>query len=271
MKRLVFALSILLCISVFAGCNGYTQTSKAPVLAERLEGIYRGEGNDGEIILQIYWIDDRLIAEIEEEYAAYYAMELFWTDADLIYSDSATEAEFYSFSFSGFSGFGEYFEENEKLGVALTDSGLDQTKDGNITAFVRDEFAQPIHIYDRYSEFFYEEKPEKHYPDKLIGKWHSVSADGHGIYLCLEENGSFTWCEKQENQPIRMYTGLGLLEEETQSLRLVCERVGYASMPFQYTLKCSIDRERIHLEGTENEDPILPGAEAVFTRLTDKE
>lgn len=240
--------------------------------AEQLVGIYKTYSEEnGETILQIYQIQNRMIAEVEEEYAAYYAME--WIPVDSQKTDNGTESEQYTvYTFSGFSDFGAYWDSGRQITVTLTDTGFEMTdENGDLTAYIRDEGAEPIHIFHRYSWFFQEIAAET-IPDSIIGEWTGASTDGYTMSLQLDADGSMIWCCKKEGEPISVHIGVAAADRETETIKTVTEKVGWADMPWQYDMEYTFDPDGKLILKNPDFGGLLPGDESVgFIKLTDKE
>ncbi len=236
--------------------------------AKQLVGIYKTYSEEnGEVIMQIYLIQDQLIAEVEEEYAAYYAME--WMAVDSPKGDNGTASkEFTAYSFSGFSNFGEYWDTVQQITVTLTDAGIEMSAvNGKTTVYTRDEASAPIHVPDKYCELLQDTADAS-----LAGNWIASADDGYTIFLQLDSVGNMIWCCKKDGEPIELYIGGAAVSSEAGTVQTISERVGWAQMPWQYNFEYSFDADgRLILKNTEP-DGLLPTECAVgFIKYTDKE
>lgn len=276
-KRRTYVAAVLLFAVLLAGCEYVPESpgndtveltenltenqtgEENNFFADRLAGIYKTYSEqNGEVSMQIYHIQDRLIAEVEEEYAAYYAMEWMPVGSPNVNDDRASR-DFTVYSFSGFSIFGEYWDDVRQITVTLTDNGFEiADKDGEITVYTRDGTSAPTHDTEKYSGFF-----EDTVHAALIGEWSASTNDGHSVFLRLDADGNMIWCCKKEGEPIELYIGVAAADSESGMLHTVSERVGWAGMPWQYDFgyTCGTDGKLI-LRNTEQDGP-LPTSEAV--------
>lgn len=277
-KSRICIAAVLFLSVLFSGCE-YTSgspitdtTKQTEVITDsftkKLVGIYKTHSEEnGETIMQIYLLGDLLIAEIEEEYAAYYAME--WIPTDSPKSDNGTASkDFIAHSFSGFSNFGAYWDTVRQITVTLTDTGCEiEDRNGKITAYTRDDTAAPIHIPDKYSELLQDTADTS-----LAGTWTVSADDGYTMFLRLDSEGNMIWCCKKEGEPIKFYIGTAAVSPETGTIQTISERVGWAQMPWQYDLDYSYDPDgKLTLKNIEP-DGLLPTDHAiVFVKQTDKE
>jgi len=277
-KSRIYIAALLFVSVLFSSC-GYT--SPGPVtdtagqteemtdtFAKQLVGIYKTQSEEnGETILQIYLLGDLLIAEIEEEYAAYYAME--WVPTDSPKKDnSMASRKFTVHSFSGFSNFGAYWDTVPQITVTLTDTGCEMIdENGNRTVYTRDDTAAPIHIPDKYCELLQDTADAS-----LAGIWTAATDDGYTMFLQLDSEGNMIWCCKKEGEPVRFHIGIAAASTETGTIQTISERVGWAQMPWQYDLEYSYGTDgKLTLKNTE-QDGLLPTDHAVvFMKQTDKE
>lgn len=237
---------ILLSLVLFTNCTYLGDTSKEttpePIpeitnsFAERLVGTYRTTSEEnGETILQIYQIQECLIAEVEEEYAAYYAME--WVPDPLRITGNDTESkDFTVYTFSGFSNAGAYWDSTNQIMVTLEENVLKiEEEGGNTTSYIRDEGIEPIHDPRRYTEFF--ENVSDH---ALIGQWSTVSAEGYELYLRIDSDRTMLWSCRKAGQPVEVYIGGISAEQESGKIQIIAERVGWAQMPWLFELQYTI-------------------------------
>jgi len=263
---------------LFAGCESgpdnldtAEQTEEiTDSFAKQLVGIYKTYSEEnGETIMQIYLIQDRLIAEIKEEYAAYYAME--WIPVDSPKGDNGTASEkLTAYSFSGFSNYGAYWDFGRQIIVSLTDMGFNITdENGNTTVYIRDESIEPIHSPERYDWFLMEFTAEI-IPYSLIGQWTRDSSDGYTMFLQLDPDGSMIYCCKKEGEPISVHIGVAAVENGT--IKTVTEKVGWAEMPWQYDIEYTFAPDGSLILKNPEFGGLLPTEDAVrFIKLTDKE
>ncbi len=291
MKKMNFMLTAALLFSVLTGgCAvsdppygndnpAVTEISvqQSPSLMEKFVGIYRTEGKEnGRTVLEIYRIGDTLIAEAEQEYAAYFAAELI-PDTPAALSDSAAEeAGFTVYAFSGFSNFGAYWEETPQITLALTDSGLSlREADGTSVEFQRDTMLDPLHIPDRYAEILTEFSGEA-YPETMCGTWTAETWGNHSIILRMNRDGTLLWYCKTTGEPVRMHIGCGTVIREKAGtgglLTVVTERVGYGAMPMQYTLAYELTGMGLLLLRNMEPDGLLPTEDEIaLTQYTEQE
>lgn len=236
--------------------------------AKQLVGIYKTNSEEnGETIMQIYLIQDRLIAEIEEEYAAYYAME--WIPVDSPKGDNGTASrKFTAYSFSGFSNLGAYWDTVQQITVTLTDTGFEMADgNGKTTVYTRDEASAPIHVPDKYCELLQDTADAS-----LVGNWIASADDGYTIFLQLDSMGNMIWCCKKEGEPIELYIGGAAAFPKTGTIQTISERVGWAQMPWQYDLDYSYNLDgKLTLKNTETDGLLPTDREIVFIKQTDKE
>ncbi|MBE6599470.1 MAG: hypothetical protein E7638_08520 [Ruminococcaceae bacterium] len=250
-----------------------TEETAVVSFAEQLTGIYKTYSEEcGEIRLQVYWMDDNLIAEAEEEFAAYYAMELLPDEPEMLGRDGVREVNFTAYMFSGFSNQGAYWDSPESVAVVLTDVGFNMIKsDGTAVEYIRDDGAVPIHETGKYAVYL-SDMGEGSPIGSLEGEWTASGEDGYNITLRIDANGTVLWCCKRESEPIVIHTGMALVDETAGCIQTMTERVGWADMPWLYNTRYGFDGDgRLILENTES-DGLLPTDRAiVFTKLTEKE
>jgi len=277
-KTRICIAAVLFLSVLFSGCE-YTSETPLTVtadqteaitnsFAEKLVGIYKTHSEEnGETIMQIYLIQDQLIAEIEEEYAAYYAME--WTVADSSMNDNGTaRKDFTVHSFSGFSNFGAYWDTVRQITVTLTDTGFTlEERNGITTEYMRDNTADPIHIPEKYIELFQDTADTS-----LAGTWTASTDDGYNMFLQLDSEGNLIWCCKKEGEPIEFHIGIAAAYPETGTIQTISERVGWAQMPWQYDLDFSYAPDgKLTLRNIESDGLLPTDHEIVFYKQTDKE
>ena len=235
-------------------------------LAERLAGIYRGESEEnGETILQMYRIGGMLIAEVQEEYAAYHAAELIPADPEILTDPEASEAAVTAYRFSGFSADGAYWEDPETVTVALTESGLTWTEaDGSVMEYTRTDSAEPIHTAARYEELP-EAFPVPSYDPALTGRW-EAEADGCRMILRLDEDGTLCWFSKKEGEPVSVHIGVWYIETDSGCLVTVTEKVGWAQMPWMNRTVCTETDKGLLLKNEEAEGLLPTDGTVEFVR-----
>lgn len=277
-KHRICIAAVLFLSILFTGCeslldNPDTDTAEhreeiTDSFAKQLVGIYKTHSEEnGETIMQIYLIQDRLIAETVEEYAAYYAME--WIPVDSTKGDNDTSSKNYTaYSFSGFSNYGAYWDTVRQITVTLTDTGFEMADgNGKTNVYMRDETSAPIHIPDKYSELLRDIADSS-----LVGSWSASTDDGYTMFLRVDSEGNLIWCCKKEGEPIELHIGIGAAFPKTGTIQTISERVGWAQMPWQYDLDYSYDLDgKLTLKNIES-DGLLPTDHAiVFIKQTDKE
>lgn len=282
-KRLITA--VLLFPLLFGGCVNQTDDPKPPKItdtepqesestaentvsfADRLIGLYKNESVEaGETVIQVYEINNMLIAEADEEFAAYYAMELIPSDAG---SGSDTdEMSFTAYSFSGFSNFGEYWNDGEKIAVKLTPTGFDMTKsDGTVTEYTRDDLLEPIHIPERNADYL-EAVTEISHDPSLTGEW-VQSSDGYSMMLRMDSSGNILWCSKKDGEPVSVHIGVSSANPDSGIIVSVSERIGYAEMPYKYDTSYYFNGDgNLVLKNCEPEGLLPTDGEITFVRLT---
>lgn len=289
MKKTILTLTAALLFTVLAGgCDApevpippISQTSAqpetnrntSPAFAERLAGRYRCEGGEsGETNLEIYHLDGTLIAEAEQQYAAYFAAELIPDTPDILNDPEAESACFTVYAFSGFSNFGMYWEETPRITLSETEEGLLLTEsDGTAVEFRRDNTLQPLHIPDRYAEYLPPRK-EAAYPEGMTGIWTAEYFGGYRIHLLLSEDGRLRWYCKKEGEPISLFIGIGRAETVSGILTVIAERVGYSSMPWQFSLDYEVTGTGLLILKNKDIDGLLPTEdELVLTQNHEKE
>lgn len=263
-KQRISAAPILLSLFLLTGCadigdiSTETTPNAAPEItnsfAERLVGTYRTMSEEnGETIMQIYQIRELLIAEVEEEYAAYYAMEWAPEPSTSEETDDGCE-EFTVYTFSGFSNEGAYRDNTSHITVTLNETGLEiEEEDGNTTSYICDEEIEPIHNPERYRDLF------GNVSDcALTGHWSAVLAEGYALYLRIDSDGTMLWSCKKAEQPAEVYIGVASAEENTNKMQIIAERVGWAQMPWLFELQYTIDSDgNLILKNAETEG-LLP-------------
>lgn len=273
MKRTFLVLITVLVLAVLIGCSEEPDESVLPIFAKQLVGRYRNESEEnGETVLEIYWICDTLIAEAEQEYAAYFAAELLPDDPAVLQSTAAESAVFTAYGFSGFSGFGEYWKEAPSVTVTLTQTGLTVTeKNGSDIVFTRDDALESIHIPERYRS----DSPDKAsaaYPETVLGTWMSETPDGCTMMLWLNDDGTLLWYSKTEGTPVSVYMGMGNAEEDEGLIAVTVERIGWSAMPWLYTMEYEWDETGNLLLRNREDDGLLPVNESIaFKQITEME
>lgn len=281
-KQKIFITIVLVCSVLYTGC-GYTpviedtetvqlSANKTVSFAEQIVGIYKTHFDEsGETVMQIYLLGDRMIAEAEEEYAAYYAME--WMPAEPKNTDGDPSSEqFVVYTFSGFSNFGEYWNTVRQITVNKTDTGIEMIdENGVVTAYIRDDTAEPIHTTEQCRSFLSAICDETN-DITLHGQWQAVTEDGYTLFLQLDTDGEMIWYCKKESEPIEFHIGVAAQNSEAGTIRTVSERVGWAQIPwrcdFRYT--CGSSGQLI-LENAEA-DGLLPNDSPIeFIKNTYKE
>jgi len=276
-KRIVTA--VLLIPLLFGGCVNQTdetesQESEIVVentvsFADRLIGIYRNYSEEaGETVLQVYEIDNMLIAEADEEYAAYYAMELIPADSEVFSGTDADEMSFTAYSFSGFSNYGEYWNDGEKITVKLTPTGFTMTKsDGTVTEYTRDDLLEPIHNSKSNADYL-EAVTEFSHDPSLTGEWIHRS-DGCFMMFRLDADGNILWCSKKDGEPVSVHIGVSSANPDSGIIVSVSERIGYAEMPYKYDTSYYFNGDgNLVLKNCEPEGLLPTDGEITFVRIT---
>jgi len=271
-KTRILITAVLLFSVLLAGCeNDFEHPDTAP-FPEKLVGIYKTHSEEnGETVMQIYRVQNRLIAEAEEEYAAYYAME--WIPVEAENTDTnAVSGEYTVYTFSGFSDYGEYRDSVYRIRVVLTDTGLEITDEkGNLTAYTRDSGAEPIHIPERY-EWFIQENQSEIIPDTLLGEWTGYTDDGYTMLLQLEQDGNAMWYCKKDGEPVCVHIGVAAADCERGTIKTVTEKVGWGDMPWLYDIEYTFGTDGKLLLKNPESGGILPVGYAVgFIKSTGKE
>lgn len=279
--------AILFCLCIFCGCVGSTQSTEThaaaaptsdispgetavppsvPTFAEQLVGRYLYDSaENGETVLELYLFDGMLLAEVTQEYAAYYAAELTPVSPAALSGTDRTQAGFTAFPFSGFSDSGAFWEECPQVTVTLCAEGICLTEaDGTAVTFLRDETREPTHIADRCAALLPQPSGQP-YPDGITGTWTAVTEDGSSILLRLNTDGSLLWYCKQETVPVTVYIGVGSVTEDASGciLTLAAERVGYAQMPWLYCLTLVPTDDGLRIANHDG-DGLLPDAEPLL-------
>ncbi len=280
--KTIFFSAVLVCAVLCAGCVNTPAVEdtesvcladeKTDFFPEQIVGIYKTHSDEkGETIMQIYLLCDRLIAEVEEEYAAYYAMEWVAVDSQNTGSDISGQ-RFAVYTFSGFSNLGSYWDTVSRITVTPTDTGLEIIDEaGVVTAYIRDDAAEPIHTTEQCRSFLSAICDETN-GITLHGQWKAVTEDGYTLFLQLDTDGKMIWCCKKEGQPIEFYIGVAAENPETGILCTVSERVGWAQMPWRYDFRYTVDsNERLILENAEADGLLFDGSPIEFIKDTYKE
>ena len=277
-KHRIDGISILLSLVLLTSCayvddlpKDETMESAAEItntFQERLAGIYKTHSEEnGETIMQIYRIQELLIAEVEEEYAAYYAMEWIPEHSQEEVTDVNRE-EFTVYTFSGFSNEGAYRDNTSHITVTLNETGLEiEEEDGNTTSYICDEEIEPIHNPERYRDLF------GNVSDcALTGHWSAVLAEGYALYLRIDADGTMLWSCKKTGQPVTVYIGIASAEQDTGIMQVMAEKVGWAQMPWLFELQYSIGAGgSLILTNTET-NGMLPADHAIqFEKVTEQE
>lgn len=281
-KQKLFITIVLVCSVLYTGC-GYTpviedteteqlSANKTVSFAEQIVGIYKTHSDESaETVMQIYLLDGRLIAEVEEGYAAYYAME--WMPVEPNNTDGDPNSErFVVYTFSGFSNFGEYWDTVQQITLTQTDTGLAIIDEGgNVTAYVRDDTAESIHTTEQCRSFLTEITGE---PEKLSlhGQWKAITDDGYAVFLQLDADGRMRWYCKKDGEPIRFNIGVAAQNPEAGTICTVSERVGWAQRPWRCDFKYTYGSSgQLILENAEA-DGLLPDSSPIeFIKNTYKE
>jgi len=225
------------CENTIESTDNSSQTEVVQVsFTEQLVGTYkRYSEENGKTVMQIYLIHEYLIAEVTEEYAAYYAME--WIPADTYETISKEKSgDFTVYSFSGFSDSGKYFDTVRQIKVALTDTGIEiADQSGEVTVYTRDETCDPIHNPEIYTGFL-----QNKADNELVGSF-SASADGTDVFFQLDSDGKMIWCSKIVGEPIEIYIGVASVDTKAGRIHTMSERLGFGKMPWLYDLEYTLD------------------------------
>jgi len=266
-----FFLLVLLTAVLSAGCeSGISGEPAEAGFAERIAGTYYtcGEGTDGEpdVCLEIYFIDGHLIAEADETYAAYWAMELIPTDEADLHRPESDTLQVTAFTFSGFSDFGEYWPESEQYTLRITGEGVDFTSaDGVTISYLRDDTPEVQHDPERYREVLGEGTGAA--DAGLVGRWKAETEDGTGISLRVEENGVLYCLCKRDGESVRMHIGLAAVDAERTTLTCMTERVGWADMPWNDVVGYALGTDgRLTLDVPEDCGMLPSGMKIVFEK-----
>lgn len=280
MKRTVFLCILalvgaaLLAGCAFGGTDGVNETegvavTEKKVLAERICGTYcaalTGDTSEPDTFLDIYFVNGHLVAEISEKYAAYYAMELIVVDEAVLYDTEAWSVNAIARFFSGFSNFGEYFDDSESLTIGLTDVGVNMIRsDGRVESYVRSDPSEAQHDPEIYREMLYAEGGGVSM-SVVSGAWSAVTADGTKIYLEFSDDGTAVCLMKRVYEPISIRLGLAAIDRDGKSLILMTERVGWGTMPLYDTLEFGIGDDGTLILKAADDCGVLPsGTEIVF-------
>lgn len=213
-------------------------SEKIPSFAERLEGIYRRyDEENGETVCQVYYIGGMLIAEVKEQYAAYYACELIEESTENA-KEMADRANFTVKTFSGFSYDGEYWPETADVSITLNDEGFEYIANGNeAVRYIRDESIRPIHDPTQYTGVL-SETSDGNFPEEIVGLWKAESDDAK-LSARFFENGTSVLCIKYRGEPISVYIGAGAADLQSKTINIMSERVGWSNMPEVFGLEYS--------------------------------
>ena len=274
----ISAVPILLSVVLLTNCTYIGDTSNESMpestpeitnsFAERLVGTYRTMSEEnGETIMQIYQIRELLIAEVEEEYAAYYAMEWVPESSTAEETDDGCEA-FTVYTFSGFSNEGAYRDSTSHITVTLNETGMEiEEEDGNTTSYIFDAEIDPIHNPERYRDLY------GNVSDcALVGHWSAVLAEGYALYLRIDSDGTMLWSCKKAEQPVEVYIGVASAEENTNKIQIITERVGWAQMPWLFELQYTVGADgELTLENAEAEGLIPFDHTIILKKATEQE
>ncbi|MBE6613750.1 MAG: hypothetical protein E7631_00415 [Ruminococcaceae bacterium] len=278
-RKLAACIGFLLAVLLLPGCTADDGTTPPvpetdlpavePVTAERLVGRYRGADRenhaDGDIYLEIYRIDDLLIAEARETYAAYWAMELVPLPGQDPFGTAADTVQVTAWTFSGFSGMGAYWPDTETYTLHITDTGLDITDAaGETESYIRDDTLEPQHTPERYREAL-----DGACPVGIRGEWTAAAEDGADIFLRLDEDGTILCLYKREGEPVSVHIGLAACGEEEGSLSCITERIGWADMPWFDTILFSTETDGGLLLKTPDTCGLLPPGQEIHLRRAD--
>ena len=71
------------------------------------------------------------------------------------------------------------------------------------------------------------------------------------LYIIMEENCAFTYCDKRTDEPIDLKTGAYTAEDGT--VTVLAERCGYANMPYNLTFTYAVNENTLTLTTDEEE------------------
>nr|MBQ4320249.1 hypothetical protein [Clostridia bacterium] len=218
-------------------------------LTDKLCGRYTcgsDETEDSET-LEISYINGSLILEVSEKYAAYYASELINYSPEALDDFNAAEISVTAMTFSGFSDNGKYFEpENYTITINGYDGITLVYRDGTSKTYTRDDESAPIHNAPSY----YTEILGSTADTALTGEW-SYTDGERSLYIIMEENCAFTYCDKRTGEPIDLKTGAYTAGDGTMTV--LAERCGYANMPYNFTFTYSVNEDTLTLTTDEEE------------------
>lgn len=247
-NRTMCITSVLLFLALITGCmhradapdtsTPVTEENASVTLILKLPGIYKSRSDEnGETVMQIYRIGDRLIAEFDSEYSAYYAAELLQNDGQKADGD-LSRWEFTAMYFSGFSNAGEYWDSGNAVSISLTESGVTvESCDGSAEEYIFASDADSIHDTGIYDTFF-DDPIYEMYPEEYLGRWSTVTDDNTEIFVELSRDGSVTVCRKREGQPIALRVGTGRYIRDGSEMVFMTEQVGWGNQPLMSTLSC---------------------------------
>jgi len=235
-----------------------------PCLGERLVGQYRRESEEnGMTWLAFYWLDGGLIAEVEQEYAAYFAAELI--------PDGDAEGKFRAQVFSGFSGEGEYWAETPEITLSLTPSGVMITEStGERVEFLREESPGLLHDPSVYAAAVLPPEAEA-FPEALTGCWLCRSADRGRMLLQLEADGNLLWYRKTPGEPVEVLVGFGGADRQTGTISMMTEQIGWGRMPRMEEMHYALSEDGSLLLESSDANGFLPMGETIWIQQTEKE
>jgi len=284
LKKLLLLTAALLLSFSAGGCNDPSspvpeqvpveeKIPSPPSFVEQLVGRYRYNSEEnGDILLELYHINGMLIAEADEEYAAYFAAELFPVDSAIAEKPAAMSAAFTVYPFSGFSNSGMYWEEKPRIIISKTESGIRIIEEDNTNIdFIRDNATEPLHTVGKYAELL-PPSEETVFPPEICGVWTADYFSKCKILLCLQQDGTLLWYCKEDGEPVFVYFGAASADAETGTLTIIAERVGYAAMPFFFTLEYELTDTDLLLLKNVDTDALLPAEDHVtLTQKTENE
>jgi len=239
----------------------------AETLAEKIRGSYmyypekektkldysateeKEEGFSEEYLIEFRYINHALVAEVnyQRDFNSVYSrhmVELNPVSEHALESTTETIVQLAAREFSGFSMFGEYWDDAVSVELQVVDEGLAYQLTGSDTVYVleRVENVPAMHEEEMLKEYLGQvvDVPlvdiELLDETGILGEWHaSTVVDGkqEQSYLSFEEDGLLWFMRKIEGEPVELYRGAYGVTNGNQypSIYVAAERSGYPYAP----------------------------------------
>jgi len=200
---------------------------------------------DGDTFVEVTGYNDFIILEyfytVEGSVYGFMAEE-FWPDEDGFTDDGFVSVDGLSQTFSSMSMMGAYDMLPQNRCITLTDDGLVLNyDDSDAEYFERDDSFTEGHstadeLWDTMSTYMGNVKKA----DDVVGSWAFWSGWEAGC-VTFEEDGSMEFFWKTPHKPIEIYRGAWGLDTETNDIRVMAERIGEGSYPYEFSWSWEID------------------------------